>query len=133
MAISEGALQKNPAELLFTPRETKRPLRPVPTSEELKKVFAALDLRERVVYKLAFVAGMRPGEIFGLKRNRIHGFRAEIVQRVYRGKIDSPKSTRSRRVAALADDLVELIEEWKAMSGIGAREEASANSDWCFV
>jgi hypothetical protein len=43
---------------------------------------SALDLRERGIYKLAFVAGVRPREIFGLKQNRIHGFRAEIVQRV---------------------------------------------------
>ena len=121
MAVSEGALQKNPAELLFTPRETRHSPRRVPNWEELRKVFSVLDLRERLIYMLAFVAGMRPSEIFGLKWNRIHDCRAEIVQRVYRGKVDSPKTTRSRREAALADDLVELIEQWKAMSiGIGS-------------
>jgi integrase len=72
-----------------------------------------LDLRERLIYMLAFVAGMRPGEIFGLKWAYIGNNHVNITQRVHRGKVDSPKTVRSRRQAALSDDLIALLAQWK--------------------
>ena len=36
------------------------------TTEEVKRCSAVLDLRERLMVQLAIIAGMRPGEIFGL-------------------------------------------------------------------
>jgi hypothetical protein len=41
-----------------------RAVRRVATAEEMAKVFAGVDLRERLILKLAGIAGMRPGEIF---------------------------------------------------------------------
>ena len=115
-AVAEDVLLKNPAEYLFTPRETKRPSKFTPSWEELRRLFSVLELRERLIYMLAFVAGMRPGEIFGLKWTHIGDNYVDMVQRVYRGKVDSPKTVRSRRQAALADDLVSLIVQWRDLS-----------------
>jgi integrase len=67
LAVADGYIRRNPAEQLFTPRECPRPNTPVMTLEEVKQVFSVLDLRERVIARLAIIAGMRPGEIFGLK------------------------------------------------------------------
>ena len=39
--------------------------------EEVRKVFAVLQVRERLIAKLAILAGMRPGEIFGLTWARL--------------------------------------------------------------
>jgi integrase len=39
---------------------------------------------------------------------------ADIEQRIYRGKIDRPKTTRSRRLAALSPDTRVAIELWRA-------------------
>jgi hypothetical protein len=67
MAVSEGFLQRNPAELLFIPAGAKRPVRRVMTIEEVQTCLSVLELRELLIVKLAILIGMRPGEIFGLK------------------------------------------------------------------
>jgi integrase len=48
--------------------------------EEVKQCLEVLDLRERLIVRLAIIAGMRPGEIFGLTWGRLTGAHAEIVQ-----------------------------------------------------
>jgi len=65
--------------------------------QEVKECLEVLDLRERLIVKLAIIAGMRPGEIFGLTWGRISDTYAEIVRRVYRGDIDTPKTYQSVR------------------------------------
>lgn len=116
MAVAEGYLRRNPAVLLFTPRECRRPGTRVMTLEEVRTMLSALNVRERLIAKLALLAGMRPGEIFGLKWARMEADYADIRQRVYRGDIDSPKSVRSIRHAALSDGLLVSIDDWRALS-----------------
>lgn len=50
--------------------------------EEVRLLFSVLDVRERLVARLALLAGMRPGEIFGLKWQRMEADYADIRQRV---------------------------------------------------
>jgi integrase len=75
-----------------------------------------LDLRERLIARLAIFAGMRPGEIFGLKWEHVKSDSAEIVQRVYKGKIDSPKTRRSVRTAAFTPKVIAEVEAWRQVS-----------------
>jgi integrase len=65
---------------------------------------------------LAMVAGMRPSEIFGLKWQHVKSDRVEIEQRLYRGKIDSPKTDRSTRTVALSEGLKAAIGNWRTLS-----------------
>jgi integrase len=116
MAVSEGHLKRNPAELLFIPREAKRPEHTAMSLEEVQKCFAVLDQREQLIAKLAILGGLRPGEIFGLRWGHLAETHADIRQRVYRGQIDSPKSTRSIRKAALSAGLMADIRAWKEIS-----------------
>jgi integrase len=116
MAVYEGHILRNPAELLFVPRDAKRPEHTVMTREEVKTCFAALDQRERLIVKLAILAGLRPGEIFGLRWDHVKDTHVEIRQRVYRGVIDSPKSAHSVRKAALSAGLVQEIKLWREVS-----------------
>lgn len=116
MAVAEGYLQRNPAAMLFTPRECKRAVARVMTVEDVRRMFRVLDVRERLVAKLALLAGMRPGEIFALKWSRLDSGYADIRQRIYRGDVDSPKSVRSVRLAALSDGLLMSINQWRAIS-----------------
>jgi integrase len=67
MAVAEGYLRRNPATLLFTPRYARRPTPRIMTVDEVRQLFQILDVRERLIAKLAVLAGMRPGEIFALK------------------------------------------------------------------
>ncbi len=115
MAVAESHLRKNPARLLFTPREAPRPSRSTMKRKEVKLLFAVLQLRERLICMLSTTAGMRPGEIFALKWKHLKKDHLEVSQRVYRGKIDSPKTSHSERIVALADGVQELVKEWRAM------------------
>jgi integrase len=116
MAVAEGQVERNPALLLFTPREAAKPVRRVMTIEEVQNYFAVLDRRERLIAKLAIIAGMRPGEIFALTWGRMAATYADIQQRVYRGAIDSPKTNQSVRQAALPEGLLRDIEVWREFS-----------------
>ncbi len=100
----------------FIPREAPRPEHTVMTLKEVNTCFAALEQRERLIAKLAILAGMRPGEILGLKWGHRSETHANIRQRLYQGKIDSPKTSNSVRKAALAEGLLDDIREWRAVS-----------------
>ena len=80
--------------------------------EEVKTCIEALEKRESIIVRLAVIGGMRPGEIFGLKCGQLGEVCATIRQRVYRGKIDSPKTVHSIRDAALPAGLLADIREW---------------------
>src|SRR6266446_1726582 len=113
MAVAEGVVPRNPAAILFTPRACPRPERRSLTIEEVKKVFSALvELRERLIVKLAILAGLRPGEILGLRRGRCGQCIASIQERVYRGTIDTPKTEKSVRIAALSSGLRRDLDAW---------------------
>jgi integrase len=115
MAVSEQYLDRNPAELLFVPKEARRAETRRMTLEEVRQLFSVLGLRERVIAGLAVLAGMRPGEIFALTRSRAQSEFANIQQRIYRGEIDTPKTFKSRRLAALGVGLLDWIRQWMEM------------------
>jgi integrase len=115
VAVAEGYIDRNPAELLFTPQNAPRAVQRVATADEIARVFASVDLRDRLILRLAGIAGMRPGEIFGLKWVNLEPPYAEIRQRVYRGDIDSPKSPKSIRRAALGESLLAEVAQWRAL------------------
>jgi integrase len=123
MAVAEGRIERNPALLLFTPKEAAMPERRAMTIKEVQVCFGALGQRERLIAKLAILAGMRPGEIFGLTWGRISATYAEIRQRVYRGLIDTPKTNQSFRKAALAEGVLAEMENWRTFS-VDTREGA---------
>ena len=123
MAVAEGQIARNPALLLFTPREAKKPVWRVMTMKEGQICFGALAQRERLIVKLAILAGMRPGEIFALTWGRLTATYADIRQRVYRRKIDTPKTDNSTRQAALSEGLLAEIETWRMMS-VETRDDA---------
>jgi len=117
MAVVEGYLQKNPAALLFTPNKTLRPVQRVMAWQEVRLLFSVLEARELAICMLATIAGMRPGEIFGLKWRHVNADHIEIEQRLYRGKIDSPKTNQSKRSVALSHGLQSDIARWRSLTG----------------
>ena len=116
VAIAESQIERNPALLLFTPKEPAKPVRRVMTIEEVQICFAALYQRERLIAKLAVIGGMRPGEIFALTWGRLTATYADIRQGVYRGANDTPKTDQSVRKAALPEGLLREIEIWREFS-----------------
>ncbi len=120
LAVAEGIIPRNPVYsgrmLLFVPRECKKPERPVMTLDEAKLAFSVLDLREPLIVKLGVLAGMRVSEIFGLRRGRVAGDSVEVVERVCRWDVDSPKTEKSERILALSSGLQQDLKEWLAVS-----------------
>jgi len=116
MALAEGYIERNPALLLFTPKDAARRERRVMNMKEVQTCFAVLDQRERLIAKLAILSGMRPGEIFALTWGQLTATYADIRQRVYRGEVDTPKTNQSVRKAALSGGLLKEIEAWKAFA-----------------
>lgn len=112
VAMSEGMVARNPALMLFVPASCTKAERPVMNLAEVKVAIVGLGLRERLVFKLATVAGLRPGEIFGLRRRRVLDQVVGIQERVYRGEVGPPKTARSVRSVSLAATLREDVGEW---------------------
>jgi integrase len=74
LAVNEGYIQRDPAAMLFIPREAKQPIRKVMNLAEANQMIAALPLMERLIILFAILAGMRPSEIFGLTWGRLEGY-----------------------------------------------------------
>ncbi len=116
LAMSEGHLQRNPAELLFTPREAHRPPKPRMSWEDVRLLFSVLGLRERVIAMLATIGGLRPGEIFALQWKHVRDDHIDIQQRIYRGKVDTPKTRHSVRRVAVSKGLQSDLAMWRSIS-----------------
>lgn len=115
MAVAEGHISKNPAALLFTPRSQKQSTKNIMNLKEVNQCFDALELRERLIVKFATLAGMRPGEILGLKWGAVKTDHCDISMRIYRGDIDRPKTSHSVRKAALSESLLSDLDEWRSI------------------
>jgi integrase len=116
VAVADGFIERSPAQLLFTPQSATRGIRRKAEADQIAGAFAAMDLRERLILKLAGIAGMRPGEIFGLKWATLEPPYADVRQRVYPGRdrlsevhnVNSSrgvKRERNIRYCALAGDV----------------------------
>ena len=116
LAVSEGHLRKNPAELLVTPKSIRSRPKPVMTVEEVNNCFSVLELRDRLIVKLAMLAGMRPGEILALRWKWLTDHSANVQHRIYRGELDVPKTKKSNRKVALPDGVSADIKAWMAAS-----------------
>lgn len=115
MAVNDGLLPRNPAELLHAPRGTISEKRVLTLSQAII-ILAALPLRERLLVKLAGICGMRPGEVVGLQWKDINDTALTVERRIYRGKIDTPKTQGSHRKVALPTSVRNDIKEWHTIS-----------------
>lgn len=125
MAVNDGLLPRNPAELLHIPR-APRPERQVLSIEQVSSILAALSLRDRTIIKLTGIAGMRPGEVFGLQWADIQPDGIHITRRIYRGKIGTPKSHLSVRTAAITHNIRRDLDAWKEFNN------RTKPQDWVF-
>ena len=117
LALQDRLLPSNPAEMLFTPRTVTRPSRRVLTPDQVQALLRVLDLREQLIVHLALFSGMRPGEILALQWKHVADDHIQVVHRLYRGKLDRPKTERSQRKVALSKTTRQLIQQWRHQQG----------------
>jgi integrase len=118
MAKSDGLITTEPAEALVTPTQAttdKRVIGP----EDIVRAQMVHNLPERLILRLAVCEGMRPGEIVGLKIMDIQADGIHVERRIYRGKVDTPKSTRSRRLIPPTPATRELLVRYIELIGDG--------------
>ena len=112
-AFQDGLVDLNAGESLFTPGVPGPRSRNVLNAEQVQQILSVLALREQLAVRLAIFSGMRPGEIIALQWKHVHDDHVDIEQRVYRGKIDRPKTTRSKRQAAISPDTQVTLRQWR--------------------
>jgi integrase len=117
LAAQDGVLASNPAELLYTPPRVASPSRRVLSAKQVQQILQVLDIREQLIVRLALFSGMRPGEILALQWKHAAEDHVEVLHRLYRGKLDRPKSERSKRTVALSASTGELLKAWRLQQG----------------
>jgi integrase len=112
LAMGDGAITVNPTLGLSQPSCAAPPReKRVMSAEDIQRAFKVLPLRERLIFRMATIEGMRPGEVLGLQLQDVRPQSVRVSRRVYRGDVDSPKTGRRREVA-LSPATIALLAEW---------------------
>lgn len=116
LAVSDGLMSHNPAAELRIPKNCKkgRTMRAL-TEEEVSRYVGALALRERLIARLAIFEGMRPGEILGLRWGAIDGEWLRVRERIYEGRMDTPKNGKERD-SAISDGTMGDLQTWRGLA-----------------
>ncbi len=108
----------NPASGVQLPE--KKPVREkhALTPEQFRQLMASVSEPYRTMFLVGILAGLRVGEILGLRWKDIDLARGElrVEQAIYRGSIGSPKTKGSRRTLPLPEALASVLERFKADS-----------------
>lgn len=102
MAVGDGVVPFNPAAALFTPACKPDGEKQVLTPVQIRQALNVLDSRDRLIFRLAVFEGLRPGEILALRLGDVFENHLEIVRRVYKGTLDTPKGRKGKRTARKA-------------------------------
>jgi integrase len=116
--MSDGLIESDPAMVLFTPPCKESDEKFYMSAADILLALRELDLRERLIFRLAVFGGMRPGEILAIRLGNIRTHSILIDKRVHKDDIDTPKGRkgkrRSRTVPLPAEVLAEPA-EWRSL------------------
>jgi len=116
LALSDGLVDHNPAAELRIPKTCKpgRRVRPL-TEQEVRQYLEVLALPERLMARLAIFEGLRPGELLALRWGAISEETILICERVYQGRLGTPKNGKPRD-PALSDGTVRDLAVWRRLA-----------------
>ena len=116
-AVRDGLLQRDPSDGLVIPgpdrAETGRAL--VLSRAEINRLLEAVPDEHRLLVRLLAETGLRIGEAVALEWGDIRSGRVHVERRLYRGRIDAPKSRYGMRAVPITDDLAHAL--WNARKG----------------
>lgn len=99
LAMGDGLITVDPTLGLSTPRSAKAAgEKRVMSGSDVQRAMKVLPIRERLIFRLATIEGMRPGEILGLQLQDMAEQSVKVARRVYEGDVDVPKTGRARVV-----------------------------------
>jgi integrase len=89
------------------------------------QLLQTLPLKPRAMASLCLTSGIRRGELFALRWQNLNAQESTIsvVQAVYAGHFDKPKTKNSVRVIPLANPVMDLLRQWKQKSKKAAAED----------
>lgn len=112
-AVEQEYLKKDPSVKLECPEGMRLTDKTVLTWDELRKVFAALSVRNRLIISIEGTTGLRPSELFALRNRSFTGTQLKITETIYRGKLRQyGKTPGSMTTVDLPSGLVEQIRAW---------------------
>jgi integrase len=114
-------------------RKLKRPHRALSIGE-IQMLLSKMNEPERTITVIGTLAGLRIGEILGLRWGRVHLDRCtlDVEEICYKGVFGTPKSKASRREAPLAPALVLTLDAHRSRStdtSVGALVFCKSNGD----
>jgi integrase len=107
-AESWGYVQHDPFRGIRLPQAVKTE-RPYFTLEEIRNILAVASEPYRTFYWLAAETGLRAGELCGIRWCDIGATELHVRQTVWRGKVQTPKSSAANRPVALSPHLAALF------------------------
>jgi integrase len=100
IAESDGVVEFNPASALFIPACKAPGPKLVMRKDEVCTALGVLDLRERLIFRMAVFDGMRPGEIFAVQIGKVCSNSVVVDQRLYGStNIDTPKGRKGKNTS----------------------------------
>lgn len=114
-AVEDGLITKNPARKIKMPK-TPKPSKRFLTEDECTALLNACNGRDHLIIRMCMVQGLRPGEIFALKRDDVETGRIRIDESSREGRIKSTKTEASTGYVSLPDSLAVELHHWLAMT-----------------
>jgi integrase len=122
-AVDQELIPKNPAKKLMMP-ETKPENKRFLEIDEIAIVLERLPFRERLILRISFILGLRPGELFALRWNDVDGHSLRLDEETVDGKMYPTLKTKSSRgFMALPASLREGLIEWREMQNPESGED----------
>lgn len=112
LAKSDGIISVDPAEGLETPKCKLPGPKLILELEQFARAQMCLEIRERLLIRFGVAAGLRPGEIVGLKVEDVASAALTIRRRIYRRVSDRTKSKRSERIVPLDRGTSDMLMEY---------------------
>lgn len=115
-AIEEDFLTKNPMRRVRLPR-LEESERPTLTLEQVRAIAAALPAgRDRLIFLMAVVLGLRPGELFGLRWDDVAPGKLRVDETFGQSGLGTTKTKASKAWVALPQAIADLLSEWRKIS-----------------
>ena len=110
-AVDDGLIARNVADSVKPPQLKRAEMKPLSPEQAKALLEAASGDRFEALYVLAVTAGLRQGEILGLKWEDVDldGGKFQIRRTLYKGDFTTPKTAKSRRTVKLTARAVEAL------------------------
>jgi integrase len=82
------------------------------TGEEITKIIAEAEKQDRVIYVLFAASGLRAGELFGLEVKHVNGDTITVVQSVWEGRVQAPKTVNAFRQVDLHPSVAAVLPDF---------------------